>query len=222
MLLPLLAGAAWIGRNLQSYGEWEAGRAATYALQHPIGLLPGFQVTPVPDHVPGKHPYLYAAANMPVLLRSTFMSFWGVFGNMGLLMPAAYYVAWSLVCLAAAAGLWIGIRRLPPGELERRPQGLLLLAYLAIFGVIFAGYVYTTLFAPLSQRANFQPQGRYLFGALLPLLTFVVLGLRELLAARGGERWLAPACAGVALAANAWCLAVVASAPWARLTWTGG
>jgi hypothetical protein len=144
------------------------------------------------------------------------MSFWGVFGYMGLLMPAAYYLLWGLFCAAGLVGLGMGLARSRPAREGRHPLLPLLFAYGLPALAVILGHVYFNLYDPV---AAFQPQGRYLFGALVPILTFLVLGLAGLLRAVGREQWLAPFCAAWALAANFWCLAVISAAPWPRLIW---
>jgi hypothetical protein len=219
ILLPagLIAGA-WIARNQSLYHAWDGGQAAMFLAQHPAGLLPGFRVLPLHGHVPARHPYLYQYG-LGYLARGTFMSFWGVFGYMGLLMPAGYYLFWALFCAAGIAGLGRAAARLGSAGLERHPRLPLVAAYLAVTGAVVVAHIYFNLLAPATHRVNYQPQGRYLFAALLPIVTLLILGLRELARASRHEGWLAPVCVVACLAANVWCLATVVAAPWSRVIW---
>src|SRR5262249_21367531 len=103
---------------------------------------------------------------------------------------------------------------------ERPPAYLFLAGGAAVFGIALLAHLYFNLLAPVATRVNFRPPGRYLFAALVPLLALLVVGLDRLLRAGGAERWLVALCAAVAASANAWALAVIRAAPWARVTWT--
>src|SRR5205823_588565 len=105
LLVPTLAAGSWIVRNERLYGAWDGGPVAATTAQHPAGFLPGFHAVLSRDHVPAKNPYLYRYG-LGYLLRGTFMSFWGVFGYMGLLMPPAYYLAWAAMC-GLGIGYWV-------------------------------------------------------------------------------------------------------------------
>src|SRR5262249_10862428 len=215
LALPLLTAGGWIGRNERLYGQWAGGAASLATQQRPVGPLPEVTVTPTDAHVPSKHPALYRYG-LGYLAAATFMSFWGVFGYMGLLMPAAYYGLWGLPCLAALVGLALAVARLGGHGLQNHPRLPVLAAFVTPLVLVLLGHVYLNLLDP---GAAYQPQGRYLFGALLPIFTLMVLGLQELLRAWGRDRWLLPLCLGSAAAANGWCLWGVATAPWARLAW---
>jgi 4-amino-4-deoxy-L-arabinose transferase-like glycosyltransferase len=94
-------------------------------------------------------------------LTISFHSFWAQFGWMGVVAPARLYWAWGLLMVVAVGGLVIERRRLS-GE----PSWRLMLATL---GAAVLGYVaYNLTFE--------QPQGRYLFTALVPIATLLVLG----------------------------------------------
>jgi hypothetical protein len=275
LLVPAVAAGSWILRNERLYRAWDGGPAAAAAVQHPAGFLPGFHAVVPRDHVPAKHPYLYQVG-LGYLLRGTFMSFWGVFGYMGLLMPAAYYALWAALCAIALLGpaienakarkkegraemlmrqqkepgdlpdprpistdqnersshslrvFFLSRFRVPSPDPQRRTppptptaqvtgQRLFLAAGIVVFALALMAHLYFNLLAPVSARANFQPQGRYLFSALVPLLALLALGLDRLLAGR--ERWLVPLCALVAGASNAWALWIIHTGPWARLIW---
>lgn len=108
----------------------------------------------------------------------TFKSFWAQFGWMGVLVSDRIYVGLFALTGIALFGLalwaWrvVRDRNALTGEQWR---GVILLALL--FVVIFAEDAWYNL-------KFVQPQGRYLFPALIPIATFLVIGLRELISER--------------------------------------
>jgi 4-amino-4-deoxy-L-arabinose transferase-like glycosyltransferase len=93
-------------------------------------------------------------------LTITFHSFWAQFGWMGVVAPDRLYWAYGLATLVAVAGLVLQRRRLA------EPAYALLVATL---GAAVLGYVgYNLSFE--------QPQGRYLFTALVPISALLVVG----------------------------------------------
>lgn len=121
---------------------------------------------------------------------TTFQSFWGQFGWMGVVMDRWVYAVLVLFILVVVAGLVVAwLQR--QWNTASRQQALLLLATLACTLVLFLGYNLTFV----------QPQGRYLFPALIPAGSGVALGLYtwlRLLGRRSWLNWLLPA--GLALA----------------------
>lgn len=112
------------------------------------------------------------------LLTISFKSFWAQFGWMGVLVNDRIYTFLFVLCAAASLGalfmlvrLWQE-RRAMPGETR---WTWLLLGLLLVF-VIAADIYYNLKF--------FQPQGRYLFYALIPIAALWGGGLFELLNAR--------------------------------------
>jgi hypothetical protein len=112
------------------------------------------------------------------LAAISFRSFWGQFGWMGVLMDERIYLLLLGLTLAASLGAVFMLVRLArernavPAEI--RWTWLLLLLLLVL--VIAADVYYNLKF--------FQPQGRYLFYALIPLAALWSGGLYELLNAR--------------------------------------
>jgi hypothetical protein len=97
----------------------------------------------------------------------TFANFWGDFGWLTLPLPLGLYVVPALSSLGAAVG-WIWVRRSLPQARQR--QALL---WLTMQGCL----VLVLTFLPMIGR-TWQPQGRYLFPALIPWAIFFVLGWR--------------------------------------------
>lgn len=101
-----------------------------------------------------------------------FESFWAVFGWMNILVDRWIILAYLAICLAGGIGLiaWLS-REIFQGRSKEAPKlrlaGLLLLhaglslAFMIRFNLIWM-----------------QPQGRYLFGSLLPIALLIALGLR--------------------------------------------
>ncbi len=112
------------------------------------------------------------------MVRTTFQSFWGQFGWMGVVLPARIYQALALLSALLIAGfiVWL-LQHLHPPQSTSLPvyqstnpqiSSLLLLSLSALL----------TLFSFLGYNLTFvQHQGRYLFPALLPIGVAAALGL---------------------------------------------
>ena len=160
----LILGAPWWLRNIAQYGFPDLlglGRHGEVV----VGQLR------TADYV--------AQQGMARLIRdfvvTTFHSFWGQFGWMGVLLDQRLYYAMAILSGMAMAGwlLWLGrawARRSTSSPWEWAAGGLLALSGL----LTLATYLwYNTGFL--------QHQGRYLFPALLPIGLAVALGWREAL-----------------------------------------
>jgi 4-amino-4-deoxy-L-arabinose transferase-like glycosyltransferase len=107
---------------------------------------------------------------------TTFNSFWGQFGWMGVPMPQRVYLALAVVSALVLVGLvayGLRLSRAWAGLARRRRRGLCLLVLW--FLLTLGGYLWYNLFNYV------QPQARYLFPAMTPIALGFVLGLRELL-----------------------------------------
>lgn len=161
--LALLVSGWWFLRNAIVYGPGDP-----FGLQRHASVAAGQPLT--------------GGIGVQALLRFatiTFQSFWGQFGWMGVLMDERVYTALAVLSLAAALGLvlyvlalWRGQRSLTPPQ---RAALLLLLLTLLLVATAMGQYNFTSFL---------QPQGRYLFPALLAIATGFVLGIRELAAPR--------------------------------------
>lgn len=178
LLITLAAGGFalfWFGRNVLTYGfpdimglrahdDVVVGQLRTADLIAQIGLVD----------------YLIQ------LKTTTFQSFWGQFGWMGVPMHNLFFEGESLayiyagaIMLLAAFGLWIGRSR-SPLKPDRRDAHLILLSVAGLAVLVFL--YYNTQFV--------QFQGRYLFSALIPFSLWLSLGLTAL-GRRFGAPWLA-------------------------------
>ncbi|MCI0393499.1 MAG: phospholipid carrier-dependent glycosyltransferase, partial [Chloroflexi bacterium] len=160
----ILLGLPWWARNAAVYGGLDV-----------LGIIAHNQVV-VGQPRTAEWIVLYGpAGTLGRFLQTTFQSFWGQFGWMGVVMKPWVYRLLLLLSLAAVAGLgWALARHRPAGQ-ARLP--------FAILASTFA----LSLLLYLAYNATFvQHQGRYLFPALIPISLGVAAGL---------SAWLRPALA---------------------------
>ena len=99
--------------------------------------------------------------------RILFRSFWGMFGWMGVVLDDGFYILYLVLTVLGVAGIVLG-RWMAMGQLLRH-KALLGWAALLVFGEV-AYYNLTFI----------QPQGRYLFPALVPIGLFLSSGWWQL------------------------------------------
>jgi len=106
------------------------------------------------------------------LTRTTFQSFWGQFGWMGVVLPARIYQALAALSALLVAGFlwWLFDRHRPRLAPPQRAGLLLLFISCSLTLFLFLGYNLTFV----------QHQGRYLFPALIPIGMATALGLSRL------------------------------------------
>jgi hypothetical protein len=169
--LPLAAGALgslvlvtgwWVVRNMIVYGEPSGTGAVNvfWTLNEP-GL---------------NWDDLTARTNF---VLSSWMSFWGLFGWMDILMPFLFYSqALVLTALSLALSGLAGVR-LMLRRWRRRERGR---AYVWQAGVLLAvtAFLLVGSFVQFSLTVALQPQGRYLYMALLPAALLLTGGLYAL------------------------------------------
>jgi hypothetical protein len=176
-LPPIVAGLGWALRNVALYGPLDP-----LGLQRHDAVVAGQPLT---------------GAITPTLLgefaRTTFRSFWGQFGWMGVPMEEWVYAVLAVITLLAGFGLiaflhdcWRGC--VPCDRASQR--GVLLLGLLAV--LVVAGFLWYNL-------RFFQPQGRYLYPAMPAIAVALAAGLRWTVSARWG--WLPLGLIGAGLAA---------------------
>ena len=160
--VPLLMALPWLTRNIRLYGWTD-----------PLGLARHGQV------VTGQLTTMQYVRNSGLLAflsglgQTTFRSFWGQFGWMGVPLDRRIYLVLGLLCGLAVLGAIIALaRRSSKGptlaKLTQR-NGLILVLW-GLFTVL--GYLWWN-------TKYLQHQGRYLFPALVPWGLVFTIGLRS-------------------------------------------
>ncbi len=158
----LVLGALWWTRNVVVYG-WPD----VMGLIHHDAVVTGQPRTMDWIARDGLFPFLGGA------LRTTFRSFWGQFGWMGVVLDARIYLGLGIFSgLLAWGAVWRLATGLHTGLEARQRDGLLLLGASALItAALFVGYNLTFV----------QHQGRYLFTALPLIGLAAAAGLERLL-----------------------------------------
>ena len=176
-------------------GPWLVRNATIYGWTDPLGIT---RHNAVVEGQPRTVEWLaeYGLAGLAgQMVRTTFQSFWGQFGWMGVPLHAPIYLALLLFTGLLVAGFlgWLFDRR-RPRLAAHQTDGLRLLATSALL----------TLLVYLLYNVTFvQHQGRYLFPALIPLALGAALGLEWLLSPRVA-RWTAAALGGAGALLALW------------------
>ena len=193
--------APWLARNVAVYGPGD-----------PLASQRHAQVAGEQLHTATRIAQVGWARVATEFMLISFNSFWGQFGWMGVPIDGRIYQGLAVFCELAAAGLVWRLRTLRRNwralpEEERLGLGLLaLLALLSAASLV--GYNLTFV----------QPQGRYLFLALVPAGVFLSIGWRQII-----RRALRPLVAGL-LAGLALLLAArsaLRAGPWDKWTLAG-
>jgi 4-amino-4-deoxy-L-arabinose transferase-like glycosyltransferase len=186
-LVLLVAGllvAPWLIRNVMVYG-----------LTDPLGLAShNAAVVGQPRTADWLAEYGMTGL-LQRAVQTTFQSFWGQFGWMGVPLQPAVYVLLLLVAGLQMLGFvgWLVDRQGPRLEPDQR-DGMWLIAVSAFVTLIlFIGYNFTFV----------QHQGRYLFPALIPLALWATLGLDWLLGPRMAH-WSAAGCGALGAVLAVW------------------
>jgi len=160
----LLVALPWLVRNAVLYGPGDLLGLARHD-QVVFGQLTTAQYV-------AEHGF---ATLLHRFLLTTFQSFWGQFGWMGVVLPFRFYLAWALLSGLALIGLALYLAHFFGRASQVSPhtrRGLVLLLIWALLTTL--GYLwYNTKYV--------QHQGRYLFPALVPWGLAFALGLREIL-----------------------------------------
>lgn len=152
---PVVVSGWWFWRNLAIYGDLDL-----FGLLRHDQVVVGQPLTGAFDWAAGQH-----------FLVTSFRSFWVQLGWMAVPAEERVYGVLALISLVAAGGLalYLGRQWFPQSWAGR---GLILLA------VVF----WLTLGQMLAYNWHYlQPQGRYLFPALVPISVGFALGIRQLI-----------------------------------------
>ena len=173
--LAMLYGVPWFSRNVQVYG-WPDALAWQ---RHGLVVAEQLRTADLLKQV-GSVGFLKSFS------LTTFRSFWGQFGWMGVLLDARLYQALALWSALLAAGFALFLSRIWHSSRapEDRRNLYLTSPQVRALGVLaLAGMLTVALY--LAYNVEFvQHQGRYLFSALVPVSLGAALGLRELMRPR--------------------------------------
>lgn len=209
---PALYVAAQTGRLLLAAlllaGPWLVRNATVYGWTDPLGLA---RHNAVVQGQPRTAEWLaqYGPGGLAIrFIRTTFQSFWGQFGWMGVPMHPPIYLALAVLSALLGVGFlawWLDRRRprLTPGQ----RRGAILLTFSATLTVL--SYLWYNL-------TFVQHQGRYLFPALVPLALAGALGLEWWTERRAGVLLLGLGLMGLPLAL-VWALRRTALPLWGAL-----
>ena len=176
-------------------GPWLVRNAALYGWTDPLGLARHNEVV-VGQPRTGEWIARYGWTGWAVrFLRTTFQSFWGQFGWMGVPFQPAIYAALALFSGLLAGGFlgWLFDQRRPALSAEQRKGAWVLLTSTLLTVALYLFY----------NRTFVQHQGRYLFPALIPLALASALGLDWLLSGRAAL-WAAAVCGAVGVTLGVW------------------
>jgi 4-amino-4-deoxy-L-arabinose transferase-like glycosyltransferase len=200
----LVVSGWWLVRNALIYGPLDI-----FALQRHDAIVVGQPRWTSVD-----------LESLGFFLKIIFRSFWGVFGWMGVVLDDGFYWLYLALTLLAVGGYIFGARlasRTPPRAPHGAPpirrglchRGLLAWATLLVCGEV----VYYNL-------TFIQPQGRYVFPALVPIAILLATGwwmlARRATAPPEVRTWRA----GALAAAIAWSLGEVHGSLWAAELWS--
>ena len=165
--LALLISAPWFARNAIVYGNLDI-----FGWQRHDAVVVGQLRTA--DFLGAVGPASYAKA----FIFTTFRSFWGQFGWMGVLMDKRLYLALALMSGLLGLGFIAFLVRVRKGKIVVSAPERASLTVLAVCAL-------TVTMQHLWYNIKFvQHQGRYLFPALAPIALAAALGLREMLRPR--------------------------------------
>jgi hypothetical protein len=173
--IPNIQRSVW--RIAQSYGIamflagwWFVRNAAVYGNFDILGMK---QHDLVVAGQPITGPITMSAINH--FVTTSFKSFWGVFGWMGVFMDDRVYILFGALSGVALLGLALSFESIRDRNSELSTQQKASLALVA------SGFVLLTVGVLQYNLTYVQAQGRYFFPAIASIAIFFALGIRELL-----------------------------------------
>ncbi|MGC9360870.1 MAG: ArnT family glycosyltransferase [Anaerolineae bacterium] len=164
LAIALLVVAPWLLRNAHVYG-WND----LLALQRHDQVVEGQLTTTEFIRANG------VKALVVSFVQTTFQSFWGQFGWMGVVLHPRFYLGAALLSGVVASGFVAAVLRVTKARRRLDQAKLRGAALLLVWGLItLAGYLWWNV-------SYVQHQGRYLFPAIVPLGAAFAIGLREVL-----------------------------------------
>ena len=162
LLIALLVVAPWLLRNAHVYG-WND----FLALQRHDQVVEGQLTTTEFIHANG------VKALVVSFVQTTFQSFWGQFGWMGVVLHPRFYLGAALLSGIVASGFIAALVRVAKDGHSLARANLRGAILMLLWGLItLAGYLWWN-------ASYVQHQGRYLFPAIVPLGAAFAIGLRE-------------------------------------------
>lgn len=169
VLPPGLTLGSWLGRNELFYDDPWGFRASAMAWQDYVSRI-GFEWEPLVQQGYG---FLDLVWETP-WLQWMFESFWGRFFYFTVPMDGRIYSALFIgSILGALVTMWVLLRRRDQLFPSKNATVVVGCGVLSI-GLLFATAAMTSLYN------DFQPQGRYFFPAILPIVVLLTVGLHTL------------------------------------------
>ena len=150
-------------------GWWFARNAALYGLLDPLASARHDAV--VVGQLRWSQSGLDPLTALWTFVSTLFRSFWALFGWMAIVVSQRFYLLYLALVVMAVVGTRITVR-MPGGRPRDRSRAVPWLIGLSIVGVFGEVVFYNLTFV--------QPQGRYLFPALVPLAMCLVFGWARL------------------------------------------
>lgn len=176
---------------------WLARNVAVYGLGDPLAMARHAQVAGGQLTTQQLLGEIGTMAFMRRMAQTTFQSFWGQFGWMGVPLPPRVYQGLALLSALAMLGVvdaWPALR----AAWRHRPTRHSLLLLGAWLALTLAGYLWYNL-------TYVQHQGRYLFPAIIPLGLLFTVGVWRLVRRR--PLWILIVVAALMIGLLAWGLA---------------